>query len=70
MLSCGQKAAIKEPGNVGRRDRTIRDAAVRGLDFDHRFQPEHPARSVAHQAQIDLASGRLGHDRVGDSART
>src|SRR6202040_863059 len=69
MAPASQETSIEERRNVDRRNRAISDTAARGLDLDHRLKPEHPARSVAHQAKLDVTPARLGRDRVGDLPR-
>eukprot|EP00043_Microstomoeca_roanoka_P029775 m.23134 g.23134 ORF g.23134 m.23134 type:complete len:587 (+) comp9442_c0_seq1:1952-3712(+) len=57
---------VEQRGHVFGLHRAKGQAAIVGADFDQRFQPDHPARAVAYDGDIDAALGGFGGDRVGN----
>ena len=55
MLAAFEEAGVEEGGNVVGLDRAEGDAARGQLDFHERLEPEHAARAVAHQADVEAA---------------
>ena len=54
MIATGLHAAGDQARHIGRADGAVRDATLRGGHFDHRLQPQHAARAVAHHAHVGL----------------
>ena len=69
MQAASQEARLEQPRNLIRRDRSIADAAGRGLDLDERLEPKEAARTCAHNRHIDAAAARLIENRAGDGVR-
>jgi hypothetical protein len=66
MDAAGQETRGEQPGHLCRRDRTIGDATPRRGDFDQRLEPDHAARTVAHQLDGNPASCRFFADGRGN----
>ena len=52
-----RQAGVEQIGHVLQRDRDRRRCGPRGRDFDQRLEPEHAARAVAHDLDVDIAPG-------------
>ena len=64
-----EEAGVEEPGHVPGLHRTVGDPTGRCRDLDQRFQPQQPARAVAHHFDIQAASRTLGEQRPGGRIR-
>src|SRR5690606_36269521 len=55
VFAAGMEAGVEQARDFLLLDRAEADAAGVGRDFDQRLQPEHAARAVAHELDVDAA---------------
>src|SRR5579862_8080877 len=60
-----EEAGFEQSRDVFRSHRTVRDAPVGSFHFNQRLQPEHAARTVAHERDVETTRFCF----VGDRAR-
>ena len=63
MRRAFEHPSVEELTNALGLDRAVGDTPFRSGDFNERLEPEHPARTVAHEADFMSTDGRLPHDR-------
>ena len=66
VLGSVGETAIKESSHIPQRDRAIAHATRGRLDLDKWLEPQHAARSIAHDLGIDAALTQARFDREGD----
>ena len=69
MSAASQEAGVEQRRDLTRRHGSVAEAAGGGFDLDQRFEPKEPARTGAHNRNVDAAAARLVEDRAGDGVR-
>ena len=63
VIAAARDHRIKHALDVAEFDRAVGDPAFAGDDFEHRLEPMHPARSVAHDLDLKSALGYARRER-------